>query len=483
MSIYNLPEKELKGDSRLRIIKHAGLLIAGLLFGGIIAYLLTSDKIISVLVLIATPIGIIFLHRYPFATISIWLFLSPFLTFNIHPQSRMLYWGIHRALPLATLIIILITSVLRMYKRRMPALVIAEWCMIGYVFASILSIYLTNADPLATFYQYYDRVIAPMLLYLVVRFSFPDRKDIQKLLPVIFFIAVSQSIIGFLSWEASGVLPKEWLGREGRTTGSLVNPTVYSTTLIFCSLILLNAAMGQKSRFIRNLLFVVFTVTLVFNFLTFSRAAGLGGILVLIGIAVIYPKFLTKLLVALLIISLLFGAVLLTEFSWVIEHANNRLYSDEAQVSAFSRLPVFYAGVRMFLEKPLVGWGYGNFDRYDRQFQAQIGPFIGDTQDHASHNFFLTLLAEQGAIGFLLFMGPVFYWLFQTITWSKNSRTLGLSTSKLPILLWLAILNEIVVINFSNLRVFFGWGIWWIALALIASMIHPQLESSRQDSF
>ena len=46
----------------------------------------------------------------------------------------------------------------------------------------------------------------------------------------------------------------------------------------------------------------------------------------------------------------------------------------------------------------------------------------------------------------------------------------------------LSILNEIVVINFSNLRVFFGWGIWWLTLALIGIMVRPTIGDKSTDS-
>jgi hypothetical protein len=474
MSIFNLPDEDLKSDPKVRFLLQIGMLIAGAIFAGLVAYLLSTDQLVFAVALIAAPVGILFIHRYPFATIFIWLLLSPFLTFTNTPVERMVYWGVHRALPPATLIVILVADVLKIYKRRLPKLGVAEFCMIGYVLATIMSITLFSPSPLATFYQYYDRTIAPMFLYLVVRFSSPDQKDIQRLMPVILFIAVSQSVIGVLSWVAPEILPKEWLGREGtRTIGSLVNTPIFCATMIFCGLLLLHTSMSQRSRVARTLLYAGFILTLSLDFLAFSRAGWIGEILVLAGILIIYPRFVAGFTTAIVIISLLFGAVLLTQLSWVIDYANHRLYSDAAQVSAYSRLPVVMASIRMFLQKPILGWGYGNFDLYDRQFHVQIDGFIGDGRDHASHNFFLTVLAEQGITGLLLFMGPVIYWLSQTVKWYKNIPAVGLTNSKLPALLWLSILNQIILNNFSNLRVFFGWGIWWLALALIATVVHP----------
>jgi O-antigen ligase len=421
------------------------------------------------------------LHRYPFAAIAIWLLLSPFLTFTPNTSARMVYWVIHRALPPATLIVMGFSAILRINRRKMPKFGIAELGMLGYVVASILSIYVLNSTPQATFYQFYDRVISPMFLYLIVRSFAPNHKDVQRLIPIILFVAVSQSIFGLLSWSAPGLLPKEWLSKAGlRTTGSLVNTTVYTTTLIFSALILLQSALTHRFRVIRNIFVAVFYLALVLVFLSFSRGAWLGAIVVLIGLAFLYPRFVSQMSVGILIISLLFGAALLTRFSWVADWTNERLFSAEAENSAFSRLPVFYAGMRMFSEKPFFGWGYGNFDLYDRQFYVPVENVVADTKDHASHNFFLTLLAEQGAVGFLLFISPLIYWLGQTLGRRKLMYSDGFIGLKFPLLLWLAILNIIIQINFSNSRVVFGWGIWWLALGLIASMIHDAPQHANE---
>ena len=48
----------------------------------------------------------------------------------------------------------------------------------------------------------------------------------------------------------------------------------------------------------------------------------------------------------------------------------------------------------------------------------------------------------------------------------------GFLSRKLLIVLWLIALNYIVVTNFSNMRVVFGLGLWWVTLGLIAHMTH-----------
>ena len=129
----------------------------------------------------------------------------------------------------------------------------------------------------------------------------------------------------------------------------------------------------------------------------------------------------------------------------------------------------------MFEARPVLGWGYGNFDIVAPQFQGQIDiGIVGDDRLHASHNFYLTLLAEQGLVGFLLFLSPILYWLMHTFRTARKMPSEGFWGRKLPLILWLVLLNEVILINFANLRVVFGWGLWWVTLGFIANIIHTQ---------
>ena len=97
-----------------------------------------------------------------------------------------------------------------------------------------------------------------------------------------------------------------------------------------------------------------------------------------------------------------------------IDDARNRLESEESEESALSRLPVVYASLRMFVEEPSFGFGYENFDRFDREFQRPVGNLVAPEKDHASHNLYLTIFVEQGVVGFALFCGPAVWWLVRT---------------------------------------------------------------------
>jgi O-antigen ligase len=181
-------------------------------------------------------------------------------------------------------------------------------------------------------------------------------------------------------------------------------------------------------------------------------------------------------LITIPILVLVLGSGLLAD---EVAFAQQRFFSADSEESALSRLPVVYASVRMFEEKPLFGWGYENFDKFDYRFQRRVGDLITPDKDHASHNVYLTILAEQGLAGLALFLAPMMWVLFATARAWPRMRAEGFYSRKLVFSLWLVIVFHVVVNNFSNMRIEYGQGMWWIALALIATLAGDESMTAR----
>jgi O-antigen ligase len=167
--------------------------------------------------------------------------------------------------------------------------------------------------------------------------------------------------------------------------------------------------------------------------------------------------------------------VLSHQFSW----ASDRLYSEQSTGSALDRLPAYFAAVRMFEVKPLFGWGYENFDRFDRQFQQRVFDLANDNKDHANHNAYLTILAEQGVVGALLYATPPLWLLLRSIRLWRRPRAAGGGPpgGALLVLLWLALLNIFVQNSFTPAWVTYGLGLWWLILGLIAGLVSAPAQA------
>jgi O-antigen ligase len=266
------------------------------------------------------------------------------------------------------------------------------------------------------------------------------------------------------------VLPSQWLSYAGeRTTGSLQSVSVYTTTLIFGGLILFQQALEMRSGWKRSLFILAILSSIYAIFISFSRASWLAGVLVLMMVFLRHPRVSLRLMLVVLPIGLLVTGTL---FVNQLEFAGQRLYSPGSTQTALSRLPVLVAAYRMFEEKPIFGWGYDNFDRFDRTYQSRFADLVNpDEKDLTSHNTYLTILAEQGIVGLALFLAPLVWLLYRSLQVSSRLSRSGLMGREMLYLLWLVIMAYFVVNNFAPMGVVFGLGLNWITLGFIAQII------------
>jgi O-antigen ligase len=453
----------------MRTVRLAGAVATGLVCTVVVAYLAASGHPeIALGLLLAVPVAA-FVLRYPLSVIAIWLVVAPFLVATDGGAIRIVYWLVHRMLPVVALANIMIGAKLG-NRGPLPRLHWPELAMFGYLVLSQVSILFTSSEVLATTYHLYDRVFIPMCLYLIVRFVQPDGRDLRRLLPIVVYLLLSQAAFGVLQWVAPEVLPDAWLGRLGtRTTGSLSHPNVYGTTMLFAGVVALHAKMTRSIWDRRWTMLVLFPASLVFVFLTYSRASWLAGLVVVLGLFTVYPRYITKIMLVTTVVAL--ALVASGRIDQQIEMAQQRFRSDSSEESALSRLPVMAASVRMFRDRPLNGWGYGNFDYFDRQFQGAVGSLVVPDKDHASHNLYLTILAEQGFPGFLLYVCPAFWWLGSSRKTWRAMPIIGPVNRNLLVSLWLVLAAHVAVNNYANMRVVFGLGLWWLVLGMIATLI------------
>ncbi|MDX1450593.1 MAG: O-antigen ligase family protein, partial [Acidimicrobiia bacterium] len=284
-----------------------------------------------------------------------------------------------------------------------------------------------------------------------------------------------QSLIGILTWVSPGVLPSAWLGRAGeRTVGSLELPGTYTAAVLFGAILLVHYAFTASPTRRRTIISLAAAgLGFLMVFMTFSRASWLAGIVAALGLIWLHPKRMTRVVVvAIPILLLAIGAGLLAQQS---QYAEARLNSNQ---TAIGRLPVMYAAVQMWQAQPLFGFGYGNFDRFDRDFQQEVAGYIPEA-DHASHNVYLTVLAEQGGVGILLFLGPPALAMAATVRAWRRLPPDAFVGRRLAGSLWLILTVHFVVNNFANMRSIFGLGMWWFLIALVLELVERPAAEPR----
>lgn len=461
-----------KSDTLAYILAFGLLIFLPLAFG----YLAVSGQwFIAAVILLFLP-AFILIVRNPFLAIFIWLAIGPFII--VIPSSMQpVYWLVHRLLPVGALTILWINNIIGLHTRKFPKPNIAEWSMLLYVLVSLVSVITTNNDPFDVITILYDRVLIPMSLYFLIRIWSPQEKDIKQLMPMLLLLVFSQVSIGLLAWFYPSVLPNIWLDWAGqRTTGSLRSYGAFVSAMLFAGLPILHTAINSETGLWRRIFFIGFFLSIFGAFFSFSRAGWLALAVVIGCLIYLYPKgMLRSILVLIPVVTLLAAGPLSGQIAW----ASERLNSPESEASALSRLPTFMASVRMFQARPILGWGYENFNEYDFQFYSRVGDLVNPEKDHSSHNFFMTLLAEQGMIGFILFMFPGVYWLFQTKKTIPNFPTSGFISRKFLLMLWLFPLSFAILNLFQSMKVIYALGIFWMNLGLIASLVTTHLKPSQ----
>ena len=143
-------------------------------------------------------------------------------------------------------------------------------------------------------------------------------------------------------------------------------------------------------------------------FLSGSRA-GMAAIVVQMAIlAVVVIRRETKAGTAMLTVGI-FVVVLIGLVAWIgggeLTKRMSSIHSEaKAELSGGTRITIDRDGLRMFAEKPLLGWGLATFPEVYPQFRS----FYTDFYVNAAHNDYLQLLIETGVLGFAMMIWFLF---------------------------------------------------------------------------
>lgn len=440
-------------------------IILGLGLGFLIS---RGDWLFAIVLAALIPLVILF-SAWPFIGVILWLLLMPLS--SALPNPDLVYWGLHRLMVPFTLCMTLLPYLSK--TRRMPTIKL-ELPEISIALLAIfvpISILIGQADIRVPIIRYADRILIPLCMYLIFRFTGLRSRDLHLLQWIIFFIAASQSAIGFISLYAPQFLPYAWRPLiRGYVAGTLLNPNAFASVLGFCICFLFQAAMDRK----RGLAYFIFVITCgvsVINiFLSMERAAWLACVIVLLGLFGLYPKIMLRFsLIAAILIFILSDVFLPNYVGRVTERLNN-----EQTVGA--RYVLFDAMVQMVELKPIFGWGYETLNQNIQKYYRTVGSDSIRTGLETSHNTYLTILTELGLVGFLLYLLPAAWLLKRSIVvYRQKFNHQEFEHKSMLAILWLGALQNFLISNFMDMR-FFPIAIifWWISLALIANLINPQ---------
>lgn len=452
-------------------------LVLGGILGILCSFLVIQQNWVALLgILLVVPMLLLFFY-YPFITVILWLLIFPFFISEVLPGARPLYWLLHRAMIPGGLLALIGLSILGLRKIKNVRFGLVDGLMLAYVALCVSNILILSDKPNTQLIHFYDRIFVPFCMYWLIRLIRPSQMDLERLAPVAFIIIFSQGTIGILSWFTPQVLPPKWLGRlNERTVGTFGNPAVFTTTLLFAVVILVQSLWREssKKKFQLGVSFLTVAFAFFLVFFSFSRGSWLGAIPVWLGLYILHPKLMRRLsLVGALALVPLLALGPLAEYS---SFAEERLFTE---TTAEGRVIGGAATFRMIREKPVFGWGYRNHELYDEQFRDRVVGLV-DSKEQSSHNTYLLIAAEMGIPGLILYYLPTLLLLYLTIKYWRWLPSTPIWSRPTLLLLWLLILDHVIVGLFTDMiqSPFFNTVIWWLVLGLIANAIDVAMDSA-----
>lgn len=449
-------------------------LLLAIVMAPLLAYLLVSEKwIFVVLLLVAIP-TVILIQQYPFASIVIWMAVMPWFPFR--GNFKYIYYSAHRMLiPVGIGLAILSRMLIRTKQHSKLHFGLADWAMAAFCALGTVAIFVTGLH-WKTVFVLQDQFLVPFTAYWLVRLTNARGKDLQRIIPLMLVILVAECIIGFVSWFAPAALPEIWhFGTLGsRTAGTFGQPAIYALVLITFMVLVYHDAMNRSTGWFQTVEILAYGLGCVSVFFTFTRGAWLAGLVALVVIAFTYPKPTLRLAACIVLgMALLSTNVLSTEFA----HAADRLHRSEAE--AGERIVLANAGKQMFLARPVLGWGFANYDRYDRDFLDRVGDYVPnkwDIKKGTSHHTYLTILAEMGIVGFSLYALPIVQWLVNSVKAMPRLPKRGFWSRQLLPMIWASAVAHVIIAQDLDMRFFYyALTMFWITMGFVANLVEPIL--------
>lgn len=288
---------------------------------------------------------------------------------------------------------------------------VREWLLGGWANTSVIMYALISLLSVIAFNQVNPtsqraifRLLAYIALYFAVTGWVRSRQEVESLVHIIIVSTIVVALYGIYQAviddygtfyfrmypiQEEGVQP--WEGRVSSFLFHFNSLAGYlNLVLPFCLAVIATSKKEGQFRRLAGFCLVLGVLALV---LTQSR----GGLIAFAGTILLGLWFLpgNKSLRLWLLGFFPIGVLLLIP----VLSLYSKRFSSVDEFTATGRLMFFGAAWRLFLSKPLVGVGYGNF----RELYATLIPGVpGGVLD--SHNLYLQLLSETGVLGFCVFL-------------------------------------------------------------------------------
>lgn len=261
--------------------------------------------------------------------------------------------------------------------------------------------------------------LIPYAMFTLCKTVFVDRRSVERF---VFWLAVplalyfpAMSILEHYRVEAllfpryigKVIVEGESLGLNwgGRAMGTFIQPAVTGCAMVMIFFVAVHCLSWMKGTFAKLYSILLFLITPIGVFFTYTRSVFLGFVLGLI----IMTAFSKRLRLPAAILLIVMGLAVMGNWSNV-KTAEREAGGVGDMATAQGRVVLMNASLRMFMDHPFFGVGFKRFMEQSAPYVSQVKrTFLGYKegwigQESNQHNQFSSVLTEIGLVGFVPFV-------------------------------------------------------------------------------
>ena len=221
-------------------------------------------------------------------------------------------------------------------------------------------------------------------------------------------------------------------GSGSRLSGFVGNSNIYGAYLAFNLLMIIYLISTSHNKYLSIFLFIMLFAGSINIVFTFSRGAQLGYIVSLMTYLFLKNLHRKKIILILFTFFFIFLVLLIIAFPNLF-HRYTNIKVDNMEYSEIDRLSLYFSGIKLFLNKPIYGIGVNNFHFEYEKYHFLNTVLKNKVNVHFHpHNIFINVLANQGIIGFLVYL-YFFYIFMKFVFFNKNKIHLNDKISEMRI--------------------------------------------------
>jgi len=254
----------------------------------------------------------------------------------------------------------------------------------------------------------------PFSMFFLAKHIVKDEQRIKKAFQILLIIGVYLALTGiFENFHITTLVYPRYIINPnigihwGRARGPFLQAAVNGTVLGMALMPSIYLVLYKQSKLSRIFYGIPIVLTPITIFFTYTRAAWLGFIISIFIVALFCPRLRKIFSLA------IFITVVIVILNWSNVMSKDRTAGGITAIGPIGdRIHLYAASLRMFLDRPIFGFGFNTFQKFSPEYFHKIRgvPFVG--VGLGQHDTLVSILVELGLVGLIPLL-LIFFNIFQ----------------------------------------------------------------------